>query len=210
MAEANYAHSFFDFAFLLASPDQQIGDISRIIQDSAHYLCGEHRYEFAIHPPAEETPSAPISRVCAPVHHLIAVIIPSSKIPVTGRVFKESIKVRTPKSPPSADDPPLNLATSNVFAYGPWIQPEHFRCLAKGEEVLSNRFRRCLCLVPHGRPLFVMKLDTNGFLIGAFLVRSTAALRLHPRLLPLSHHQACGEASHTHRRTRLGLTNLRC
>ena len=62
-------------------------------------------------------------------HHLIPVIILSSKIPLTGRVFKESVKVCTPKSPSSADDAPFDLAALDVFAYRPGIQPEHFRCL---------------------------------------------------------------------------------
>jgi hypothetical protein len=70
------------------------------------------------------------------------VIILSSEIPVTGRIFKESVKVCTPKSPPSANDAPLNLSALNIFAHRPGIQPEHFGCFTEGEKAVSNRFSR--------------------------------------------------------------------
>jgi hypothetical protein len=80
----------------------------------------------------------------------MAVIIPSSEIPARWRVFKESVKVCTPKSPTPADKASLDLSASYVFAHCPVAQPQHFRRLTECEKVLSNRFRRGLFFIRHG------------------------------------------------------------
>jgi hypothetical protein len=65
------------------------------------------------------------------LHRLIPVTILSSKIPVRWRVFKESVKVCTPKSPPSTDDPPFDLATLHVFPHSARAEAQHIRRLAQ-------------------------------------------------------------------------------
>jgi hypothetical protein len=47
------------------------------------------------------------TRVFLMLHHLMPVMRFSGKVLAMGRIFKESIKVCTPNSPPSAGDPPL-------------------------------------------------------------------------------------------------------
>jgi hypothetical protein len=88
------------------------------------------------------------------LYRLVTVIIPSNIIPATRRIFKESVKVCTPKSPPSADDSARDLTALNVFTHGAGIQPEHSRRLTEGEKVLSNRLCGCLFFMRHGRPRF--------------------------------------------------------
>src|SRR5260370_13562957 len=75
------------------------------------------------------------------LHCLIPVIILSSEIPVTGRVRKESVKVCTSKSPPSADDSPLDLAAVHVFAYRARAQAQQVRSFAQRQEFFPNRRR---------------------------------------------------------------------
>jgi predicted nucleic acid-binding protein len=50
----------------------------------------------------------------SPPHRLIHLTILFSKIQFTGRVRKQSVKVRAPKSPPSVDDSPPNYRILNV------------------------------------------------------------------------------------------------
>jgi hypothetical protein len=87
------------------------------------------------------------------------VLILSNKVPVTGRFFKESVKVCTPKSPASADDPALDLPSAYILTHRPGIQPEHFRRFAESEKVLSNRFYRDLFFLRHGLPLESIKVN---------------------------------------------------
>jgi hypothetical protein len=61
------------------------------------------------------------------------VIILSSKIPVTGRVCKESVKVCTPKSPPSTDYSPFNLAALHIFPHCAHAEAHHIRRFAEGQ-----------------------------------------------------------------------------
>lgn len=75
------------------------------------------------------------------LHRLIPAIALSGEVPVTRSIRKESVKVRTPKSPPSADDSPLDLATLNVFAHSASAQAQYFRRFAKREKAISNRRR---------------------------------------------------------------------
>jgi len=69
------------------------------------------------------------------------VLILSGKIPIAWCVFKESVKVCTPKSPAFADNASFDLSALNVFAHRSRIQLEDFRRVPEGEEALSNRFR---------------------------------------------------------------------
>lgn len=83
-------------------------------------------------------PTAPLFSL---LHRLIPVIILSSKIPVTGRICKESVKVRTPKSPPTTDNAAFYLSTVNVFAYCTCTYTQDFCCFAQCEQTVSNRRR---------------------------------------------------------------------
>jgi hypothetical protein len=44
-------------------------------------------------------------------------LILSNEIPITWCVFKESVKISTPESPSSTDDPALDFSALNVFAH---------------------------------------------------------------------------------------------
>jgi hypothetical protein len=59
------------------------------------------------------------------LHHLIPVIILSAKIPITGRVLKESVKVCTPKSPPPSNDSSFDFFALDVFAHGTRAKPQN-------------------------------------------------------------------------------------
>jgi hypothetical protein len=84
-------------------------------------------------------------------HRLIPVTILSTKVPSRGCVFKESVKVRTPKSPSFSDDFSPDFAPFYVLPYTSCTQTQHFRCLTDGEKVLSNRLRRYSFFVRHSR-----------------------------------------------------------
>jgi hypothetical protein len=75
------------------------------------------------------------SLISALLHHLIPGKTLSLKIPVTGRGFKESVKVCAPKSPSPTDDSPLNLAPGHVFAYGAGAQTEDLGGFSQREKV---------------------------------------------------------------------------
>jgi Sigma-70 region 2 len=66
-------------------------------------------------------------RIAEMGRHLLLVLILSTKIPITRRISKESVKVCTPKFPSSSNNSALNLSALNVFANRSRIQPEHFR-----------------------------------------------------------------------------------
>jgi hypothetical protein len=94
-------------------PDQQIRDSARIVETTAHKPCRYDGHVLAVepHPEAKEMllPAAPLFPF---LHRLIPVIGLSGKIPLRGCVFKESVKIRTPKSPPFSDDFALDFAAS--------------------------------------------------------------------------------------------------
>jgi hypothetical protein len=71
------------------------------------------------------------------------VIILSSKTPVTGSVRKESVKVCTPKSPPTTDNAAFDLATLQVFRHSARAEAQDFPCFAQREQTISNR-RGCV------------------------------------------------------------------
>jgi len=120
------AKSFLNRAIRAALPHEQVRNLSRIVQHPGHSFCREEWNLFAVHSAPEESAVTPISLL----HHLIPLIIVSSKIPVTGRVRKESVKVCTPESPPSTDNAPFDFSALNVFAHRAGIQSQHFRCFA--------------------------------------------------------------------------------
>jgi hypothetical protein len=59
-----------------------------------------------------------------------------------GRVCKESVKVRTPKSPPSADDSPFDLAALYVFPHCARAEAQHVCAFAQRQQAISNCRRR--------------------------------------------------------------------
>lgn len=83
----------------------------------------------------------PSTRLFSPFHRLIPVAVLSGKVPATGSICKESVKVCTPESPPSADDAPFNLAALDVFPHGARTETPDIRCLAQCEQAVSNRRR---------------------------------------------------------------------
>jgi len=74
-------------------------------------------------------------------HRLIPVIALSSKVPVTGSIRKESVKVRTPKSPPTTDYSPFDFSPADVFAQSARAEAQDFRCFAQCEQSVANRRR---------------------------------------------------------------------
>jgi hypothetical protein len=118
-------HSFFDFAVVsVVPPDQQIGDSARIVEIASHNPGREDGHVLAVEPgPRPNEVLMPSARLFSLLHRLIPLIILSSEVPVTGRVRKESVKVRTPKSPPSADDSPFDLPPADVFAQSAHAEP---------------------------------------------------------------------------------------
>jgi hypothetical protein len=157
---ARQAHRFFDFAAVfLVLPDQQIGDSARVVEIASHK---PSRYDwdvFAVEPrPGTKevlVPSAGLSSLLS--HRLIPVIILSCKVPLRGRVFKESVKVRTPKSPSSTDDTTFDLSAVHIFAHSSRIETQRFRRLTQRQESIPNRGNRIFLFPLRGHwtlPLF--------------------------------------------------------
>ena len=67
----------------------------------------KQRHVLQIDSASEEAPAAPDSLR----YHLIPVAVPSDEVPARGRVFKESVKVCTPKSPSLSDEFSSNFAS---------------------------------------------------------------------------------------------------
>ena len=67
-------------------------------------------------------PEAAEATVATRFNHLFAVIVVSSKIPVTGCICKESVKVCTPEAPATAYDPALDVAALNIQPQCPRTQ----------------------------------------------------------------------------------------
>jgi hypothetical protein len=87
----------------------------------------------------------------------IPVAVFFSKIPLTGRVFKESVKHRPTESPTSADDASLKLPAAHILPHNPRIKPEHFCRLRQRREPILNRGNRTLLFPLRGDwtpPLF--------------------------------------------------------
>jgi hypothetical protein len=93
------------------------GDSARIVEIASHNPGRVYGHVFTVEPRPEAkemaVPSAPLFSL---LHRLIPVIILSGKIQVTGSICKESVKVCTSKSPPSADDSAFDLSLADVFA----------------------------------------------------------------------------------------------
>jgi len=130
---ARQPHRFHDPAVVsLIFPDQQIRDSAWIVEIASHKPCGDYGHVFAVEP-CPETKKAAIrsAPLFSLLHRLIPVIALSSKVPVTGSIRKESVKVRTPKSPPTTDYAPLDLSTPDIFPHRAGAEAQHFRCIAQ-------------------------------------------------------------------------------
>jgi hypothetical protein len=92
------AHRLFDLAVALIFPDQQIGDSARIVEIASHKPSRDDGQVLAVESrPRADEGLMPATLLSLPVfHRLIPVIILSSKIPLRGCVFKESVNVCTP------------------------------------------------------------------------------------------------------------------
>ena len=76
-------------------------------------------------------PSTPLFTL---LHRLIPVAVPSTKISLRGRVFKESVKVCTPKSPSFSYDFAPDFATFYVLPHRFGAQTQDFRRFAEREK----------------------------------------------------------------------------
>jgi hypothetical protein len=59
----------------------------------------------------------------------------SGKIPATGRIIEESVKVCTPEPPSPTDDSPLDLSPGHVVAHGTGTQTEDFGGFSQRKKV---------------------------------------------------------------------------
>src|SRR2546423_1258515 len=98
---ASQPYSFFDLAAVsFVLPDQQIGDSAGIVEIASHKPCGDDGHVLAVESrPETEEMSVPSAALFSLFHRLIPVTVLSCKVPLRGSIFKESIKVRTSKSP---------------------------------------------------------------------------------------------------------------
>jgi hypothetical protein len=120
------ANSLLNRTIRDALPYEQVRNLSRIVQHLGHGPRREEWNPFAIHSTSEEASAKPFPLL----HHLIPVTIPSCKVPVARRIRKESVKVYTPKSPPTTDYSPFDLAALHVFPHGARAQAQDFRRFA--------------------------------------------------------------------------------
>jgi hypothetical protein len=112
--------------------------------ERGHVLAVESRPE----PEEMAVPSAPLFSL---LHRLIPVIVLSSKVPATGCVCKESVKVRTPESPPSTDYSPLDLSALDGIPHRACAESEYVRGFTQREQAISNRRRRVSLCNSRGR-----------------------------------------------------------
>jgi len=163
---ARQPHSFLDLAVSLVLPDQQVRDSSRIVEIASHKPSRDDGHVLAVEsrPETEEiaVPSAPLLPL---LHRLIPLIILSGKIPVTWRVRKESIKVRTPESPPFSDDSPFDLSSFDVLPHRARVKPQDFSSLADRQQSLSNRCRLRLCSLRHCTLPFPSHFSSQGSVV---------------------------------------------
>jgi hypothetical protein len=123
-------------------PDQQVWNFARIIEICPHKQSRYDWHILAVQPrPITKEVLVPSPPLLTLIHRLIAVIALSSEIPVRGRAFKKGVKVRTPKSPASSDDPSPDFAAFYVFPHCSCAQAQHIRCFAQREQTVSNRKR---------------------------------------------------------------------
>jgi hypothetical protein len=63
------------------------------------------------------------------------------KVPGTRSVCKESVKVCTPKSPPTTDNAALDLSTPDIFPHRAGAEAQHVGCFPECEQSVTNRKR---------------------------------------------------------------------
>jgi hypothetical protein len=101
----------------------------------------------------------------------------SIEIPTTGRVFKESVKVCTPKSPPFSDDFALNFATFYVFPHCSRAQTEKLGGLPNGIESIIRWQRRSLYIFQRfsnkETEFWVLEPPTKLFTLGSLKLRAS-------------------------------------
>jgi hypothetical protein len=115
---ARQPHHLHDSAVAFIFPDQQVRDFSRIVEIVSHNPRRDDGHLLAVFPrPEAKEMAVPSAPLFSPLHRLIPVTVLSGKIPIRGRVFKESVKVCTPKSPPVSDDSARDFATLYIFPY---------------------------------------------------------------------------------------------
>src|ERR1700730_4946855 len=80
----------------------------------------------------------PAARLFSLLHRLIPVTILSGKIPFRGCVFKESVKICTPKSPSFSDDFSPDFAAFYVFSYRSCAPTQNLGSLAQRQNSLQR------------------------------------------------------------------------
>jgi hypothetical protein len=127
-------------------PDQQIRNFSRIVEATPHKPGRDDGHVLAVEPcPETEEMAVRPAPLFSLFHRLIPVTVLSSKVPIAGGIFKESVNVRTLKSPTSADDAPLNLSAPDVLTHRARTQTQYFGCLAERQQTLSDWRRVSIC-----------------------------------------------------------------
>jgi hypothetical protein len=115
-----HSNNFFNLAVMaIVLPHQEVRNPSRIFDAASDKPCRNHRHVLAIEPGAETQEILVASSPLFPlIHRLIPVAVLSSKIPLRGCIFKESVKVCTPKLPSSTDNTPLYRSLLNIVPQG--------------------------------------------------------------------------------------------
>jgi len=72
------------------------------------------------------------------LHHLILVFVLSLKIPGTGSIFIETVKVNPAEPILSADHCSLNLSTPQISPQRSWIHSQNTRSFAECQKFFSN------------------------------------------------------------------------
>jgi hypothetical protein len=136
---AGQSNGLFDLVVVaIVLPHQEVRNFSRIFDAASHKPHRKHRYVLAIESRSEAQEMLVASPPLFPLlHRLIPVIALSFKIPFGRCIFKESVKVCTPKSPSFSDDFALYFASFYVLPHCSCAQAQHFRSFVDRQESLT-------------------------------------------------------------------------
>jgi hypothetical protein len=122
-------------AILRVCPDQKVGDFSRIVEHPAHDPCGQKRDNLAIHSAPEEA-STPVASRFSLLHRLIPLFVFSLKIPTTGSIFIETVKVDLAEPILSTNYPSLDLPSPQIGPQRSRVHSQNTRRLAECQQLL--------------------------------------------------------------------------
>lgn len=115
-----YSYSFFNAGITHPLPKEQVRYSPGIAHSEVHQASWQPRNAFAIHPEACEA-LAPITSANSLFHRLIPVSSFSLKIPLSGGILKESVKIAPAKSIATADNSSFQFAAPDVFTHCAWM-----------------------------------------------------------------------------------------